>query len=184
MSNELDFLSINSIDDNSLKELAEKTKKLKEKREKIKKLEIELKAAKKEEAEISSEDIPTFLNTIGIKEIKLLDNSKVSIKKDVYVSLPKKDENKKKEVLKFLANKGGGYLIKNLLIIEDPGKSLIDFLKEEEIRYSIEKNVNTNSLKAFFRDLLGINKNSIQRIELNEIPKEVGLFIKEETTIN
>jgi hypothetical protein len=74
-------------------------------------------------------------------------------------------------------------MIKDTLIVEDPDQEFIDLLQAREITFERKKDVNTNSLKAWFRRMLGIAQGTVRRFEEKDVPKEANLFPYWETTI-
>jgi hypothetical protein len=74
-------------------------------------------------------------------------------------------------------------LIKDQVTIEEPGENILSFLNDSGHSYQRKEDVNAMSLKAFFRDILGMKKNSVARIQLSEAPKEFNVFIKKSTYI-
>ena len=86
-------------------------------------------------------------------------------------------------MINFLIKQGGGGLIKDKLQVEDPTISLMEKLEAEGAQYERSQDVNTGSLKAFMRGLLGLKKNTVATIEVADIPKELNLYVYRETQI-
>ena len=132
--------------------------------------------------EIAKETLPALLAENGLDEMKLSNGMKLTIKEDVFVSVPKNDEGKKK-VLEWLKANGGEDLVHQELTVEGPSEWLRQTLKENECVFEEEIAVNTNSLKAWFKRQLGMTKGSIQSIDLNQVPKEANLYVERRAVI-
>jgi hypothetical protein len=166
-----------------LGEIANYIVELKKLRRKIEEKEEELKAAKAEEARLSCETIPRLFEQHRVSQLVDDSGAKVSIKEDVYCSIPE-DPAKQKEALKFLTNNGGGRLIKDTLIVEDPEEAVISLLVNNETEYTRKSAVNTNSLKAFFKEQLGIKKGSTAKLSFTDVPPVFNLFVRKDTKID
>lgn len=176
------FLTENLSKEN-LYELSGKLRQLKSLRKEIDLLESKLKNVKKLEEKLSCEEIPGFLYQYGIQGLTLDNGAQLKIKESIYVSLPKNDLAKRGRFLDWLKENGGEYLIKETLTINEPQEKVVKELSDSNIPFVLKDDVNTNSLKAFFNDVLGMKKGSQCRLELTDIPEEFNLFIKKETTI-
>lgn len=165
-----------------LKELGNKLNKLLKTRHEIGFIEEKLKEMKKEERELSGEEIPNLLLGRGLSSIKLETGERVEILEKLAVSVPK-DRTKRSIIFTWLVENGGNYLIKKELKVEEPEDSIIEYLKFHGIPFTNELGMNTNSLKAFLNDKLGMKKGSLQVIEISDIPKEINPFIFRETKI-
>jgi len=183
MSEDLSFLETSTLDKGNLTKLSEKINSLKRIRTEIKQCESRMKDLKNIEKVISGEDIPQFMSAYGIDSINLDDGSGVSVKESVYVSLPKTDPIKRRKVLEWVSEHGGSGIIKDNLTIKDPSYDIISTLDNAGYSYERKKDINALSLKAFIKNILGMQKNSIQKVDLADIPPEVNLFIGKETKI-
>ncbi len=184
MSDNLDFLEKEeSLDSKALATLQQKLANLKEKRFAIDEVEERLKAMKNEERKISREEIPAYLLQFGINKLSLADGTSVEIKEDLTLSLPKTDPLKRKEAIAFIIAQGGGGLLKDNLTIEDPSLAVMSQLDAEGMAYKRTQDINTASLKAFFRGLLGLKKNTIAEITKEDTPKALNLYVYRETKI-
>lgn len=152
-------------------------------RERIAKGENLLKQLKAEEYTLSGETIPEFLFTKGISSLSLADGSKVEVREDIKISLPKTNQDKKNIVLDFIKNNGGKDIIKDDLTISSPEDKLRDYLINNEIPFKQDETVHAQTLKAFFNDLLGLKKGSIQKVNVEDVPKEANLYVYKKTII-
>jgi len=136
----------------------------------------ELADTQKKYDDIAKNVLPAMLASNGLDELKLANGKKVTIREDVFVSVPK-DEEKRKVSLEWLRNNGGEDLIKEDVVVQAPSEDFKEYLREAELVYEEEIAVNTNSLKAWFKRRLGMSKGSVQDIEITSVPKELNLFI-------
>lgn len=180
---DLSFLESTELDKNSLNKLSEKVNNLKRIRKEIAQHEEMLKELKKLESTISGEEIPSFMAQFGIDSLTLDDGSGLTIKEDLSVSLPKLDPIKRKLIMDWISENGGRHLIKDNVTIEDVDETIMEALQDLNCYYTRKKDINPQSLKAFFRDLLGMKKNTVQKVELTDIPVEANLFVYRETKI-
>lgn len=171
------------IDPQQLSNLSERIKELRNIREDIESLEKKLKDLKNIESKISSEEIPEHLSKFGIDSIKLEDGQEVSIKEDIHVTLPKTNPVKREKMLEWISAHGGGGIIKDNLIVQDPTEDIIDYTKDKNFSFERKKDIHSQTLKAFFREIIGMKKNSIQKVDLDEIPPEANFYIYKKTNI-
>ena len=93
------------LDNVEITDVAQQCVLLKQKEDEVAELEDKLKAKKAERDDISSRVIPELLSEQGLKEIKLADGSKVSVKTEYRATLPK-DDFKREEAYKWLREQG------------------------------------------------------------------------------
>jgi hypothetical protein len=132
--------------------------------------------------EISKLTLPTLLAQNGLDELKLSNGKKLRIKEDVFVAVPKNEEGRK-VALAWLSSQGGADLIKENVTVEEPTDDFKNYLRVNNFTFEDITAVNTNSLKAWFKRKLGMTKGSIQELDLNEVPKEMNLFIERKAEI-
>ena len=132
--------------------------------------------------EISKLTLPTLLAQNGLDELKLSNGKKLRIKEDVFVAVPK-NEKGRKVALAWLSSQGGADLIKENVTVEEPTDDFKNYLRVNNFTFEDITAVNTNSLKAWFKRKLGMTKGSIQELDLNEVPKEMNLFIERKAEI-
>lgn len=188
----LDFMKQEAVDVSQLPELLrDNVQQLISLRERITKGEELLKELKAEEDTLSSTVIPEQMQALNYSEIKLANGTKVSIKEDLFVAMPSasKQENalSRSVVMDWLRNNGGEALIKLELAViaqEDNVKEYMERLKNVGVPFVKTEDVNTNSLKSFINDMLGRKKGSVQRIKLEDVPKEINPFLAKKTIIS
>ena len=117
--------------------------------------EIEL-AWKKEEARVLREEtIPGIMQELGLEKIVLSDGSALSIKQDVYASIP---PSNKQEAYEWLEQHGFGGLIKTEVVAHfaknerDEAVELYRALTESGLSVALEQSVHAQTLKAFLRE--------------------------------
>lgn len=168
--------------DDTLKAAAQCTKEYRALNEKIKQMEDALADAKKDAELLGGFVVPTLLANAGVKSFTLDDGGKVSVTEQVFCSLPKTDAAARERCLNWLNENGGGGIIKDQLVVNSPDEALINEVKG---KYVIERkrDVNTNSLKAFMAEALGIKQNSVARMTDDDVPTELNLFVKHTTKV-
>lgn len=167
-----------------LKELADLCKELKATRKTIISKEDELKEIKATELKLSSETIPDLLQCIGLSAVSLDTGENIEIKEDLKISLPKKDLNKRDKYFEFIEQNQGEGIIKSSITFFAPSSNFMHKLDSWGISYEREFDIHPATLKAFFKELLGMKKNCIQKIQLDDLPEEIKIFIYKKTVIS
>lgn len=157
--------------------------KLKEIRDEIAEREAALKELKKQDEKLSMEIIPTYFQQHGISELALENGQKVLVKEDLAASVPVKDLIKREAVIKWLIQHGGGDLVKDTLTIEDPEVDTIKYLTARGYSPEVTVAVNSNSLKAFLKEALGMKKGAVATISAQDVPPELSLYVYSKTDI-
>lgn len=149
----------------------------------VEELEDALKNANSVERMIREQTIPGYMAQHRLNKLELENGLTVSVSEELALTMPK-DENKRKAVVAFLLQHEGGELVKEVVSFEDADEEIITALTEKGITYERKIDVNTNSLKAWFRRTLGLAKNSVQRFAPSEVPEEVNLYLYKTTKIS
>lgn len=178
----LDFLEEISAPATALHDIMQQVTALEKAEEEVSQLEDRLIKAKEVRDKLAKIDIPGMLLQHGLEELKLSNGKKVMIKENLYVRIPK-DIFIRERLFNWMKEQGAESLIKEVLTVEDPKETLFSILNTQGVAYIHEKDVNTNALKAFFREGLGIKKNSVVMFNKEEVPKEFNLYIEKETII-
>jgi len=152
------------------------------KRKAVAEAEEVLKALKDDELQLVRVTIPQIFKKNRIDDISLSNGVHVATKEEITCQLIK-DEERRKQAFAWLTDNGGESLIKDVLTIDSPSLPLIDVLNKGGVVYSITKDVNVNSLKAWFREKLGMKRGVIATLEQSSVPKEFGLFTYDIATI-
>lgn len=130
---------------------------------------------------LQEEIIPDILARANLSELKLLDTGMVVfVKEDLKCAIPK-DEIKAAACFSWLVGQGAGDIIKQEVTIPEVNdqtinEDLLDKLRELEIYYENKRTVNTNTLKAWFREKLGMKKGTFQELVKDDVPKEFSLY--------
>lgn len=146
------------------------------KKKEIEEEEAKLKLLKADELQMVTVTIPQVFKKHGIDHVSLSNGMSVSTTEEVTCSLVK-DPDRKIGAIAWLIDNGGGDLIKDVLTIETPQPSLLKVLNAGGVAYEMSRDVNTNSLKAWFREKLGYKAGIISTLEKENVPKEFGLYI-------
>lgn len=190
----LDDIPEEHTNDATIKELSSYVVLLEEKRAKIAELEEEISKIKKEENDLSENTIPNFLLLNGLSSLKMADGKEITVEEDLRISLPKEDFSKRSEALKFIESvPGGNNIIKNEIIVDFPKEktendiarenALKDYLKTQHVDFEEKKDIHAQTLKSFFKELIGLKKNVPAKMELEAIPEVIRPYIFKKTKI-
>lgn len=149
----------------------------------IEEKEKELAELNEKRRQLETITIPTVMQANRLESIGLDNGRQLTIKPSVSIRLPKNEEGRNK-VLQFLYDHGAGHLVKDSLTIEDAPESVRQSLVAENIAFSTDVTVNTNSLTAWAKGVLGMTKGSVQTIAKDDFPKEANLFIANVASIS
>jgi len=185
--NNLDFLSEDGAQnfdgETTLTQLGEMISLLRQYEDEIKEHEDILKELNERRRALSQEEIPNLLLSNNLSTIKTADGISVTIEEKLSCSLPKRDTNKQKTCLKWIIEMGGGHIIKHIAKIEDVDEETLKMLNDKGIDVEASYDIHSASLKSFISELLGIKKNTIQKIEAEDVPPELNLFLYKETLV-
>ena len=173
--------STDLLDNVEVTTIAAECIKLKQKEDEIAALEDQLKSKKAEADDIGSRVIPELLAEQGLTEIKLADNSKVTVKKEFRATLPK-DDIRREAAYKWLRDQGLGDIIKNNVFVtfgkgeDDKAKQLLDLAAENGFEPQQKSDVAWNTLTALYQE----------RIQAGlDMPSDCfSLWIKDKTKIS
>jgi hypothetical protein len=130
--------------------------------QRVEDLEADLDAAKKILRSIQEDLLPAAMAEFGLKELKMEDGSKVTIKQDVQASISKQHQS---EALQWLRDHGWGDLIKNVVSVPfsrgEDGKAdeLIKNLESQGIIPDQKVWVEPMTLKAFVKQRINAGDN-------------------------
>ena len=120
-------------------------------------LEEALKRKKEELAKIKEFDLPNALESIGMTEFKLTDDTKVTVKEEVYAGIT--DENRE-GAFKWLYDTGNDGIIKNEVKCpfgkgqDGSARELVELLTLQGYSFTNSRTVHPQTLKAFVRGQL------------------------------
>lgn len=165
MSDEFDYLNVDTSDKQVLKRLSDMGEQLKQL--KVKQLAAEEAAvqAKKEYEHYAHVVLPAEMRACGVDSISLSTGGTMSIKTNYYCQ-PNKNEADRKAIVKWLREHGGGHLVEHDATVSADDMSRLD---TEGIPYVENTVVNTSSLKAFLKDGIGVTS-GVQQFTIEDIP--------------
>jgi len=165
MSDEFDYLNVDTSDKQVLKRLSDMGEQLKQL--KVKQLAAEEAAvqAKKEYEHYAHVVLPAEMRACGVDSISLSTGGTMSIKHNFYCQ-PNKNEADRKIIADWLRAHGGAHLI-----VHDATVSAddMDKLDAEGIPYIENATVNTASLKSFLKEGIGATS-GVQQFTIEDIP--------------
>jgi hypothetical protein len=121
----------------------------------VEKAEFLLKAAKEKLRVLTEETIPSVMQELGLTSLVLDTGQKLSVKQDVYASIP---SGNKREAYDWLNENGFGGLIKISVDVEygkgeaELAIALFKELQERGLSANAEESVHAQTLKAFLRE--------------------------------
>ena len=183
MSNLLDEMesdvTMPTIGDNSLKEMADLCAEQASLQEEMTQLEEQLKAKAKAVRKLSEEIIPAKMQELGLESLTLKDGSSVTVKQKVQASIPIRY---REEAFQWLRDNGHGDLIKNQVSAsfgkgeDQAANEFIDNINSLGYEHTQKLWVEPMTLKAFVRE---------QIAEGSDIPMDkFGVFVGAETKIS
>lgn len=131
---------------------------------------------------LEEEVIPQLLDQHGVSEIKLSNGKVVTVGEDLYCRLPE-DAGKRQVALAWLRENGGGDKIKSEAVISEATDETCRELSSLGIGFTRSETVHPASLKAWFKELIGLRKGSVAIIRQEDIPAEFGVFVKRTTKL-
>ena len=169
------------LDNVEITTIAAECVKLKKIEDEIAAIEEQLKNKKAEGDDISSRVIPELLAEQGLKEIKLSDGSKVSVRKEFRATVPK-DYLKRETALQWLRDQGLGDIIKNDVTVsfgkgeDDKAEQLLRLAADNGFEPQQKSDVAWNTLSALYQE----------RVEAGlDMPSDsFSLWIKDKTKIS
>lgn len=126
-----------------------------------------------------------FYATQNIHKLELASGEVVEVNEKLTCSQVK-DEARLKRAYEWLRDHDGEYLIKKKLEVEELDEKFVADLTsvgyKEGVDFAVKENVNTASLKSFLSEKLG-RKSAVATLNVEDIPKEFGVFIFNEVTV-
>lgn len=124
--------------------------------------EVNLKDTKERARVLREETIPSAMQELGLEELKLDTGQKLSVKQDVYASIP---SHFRGEAFEWLESNGFGGLIKTDLTVQygrgelEEAKALRQMLLDKGVVSEVTQNVHAQTLKAFLREQISGGSN-------------------------
>jgi hypothetical protein len=161
-----DYLNVSQEDTQvlgNIKEMAEHLKKL---AYNVMEAEALLKQAKAEYDSYRYQTLPAAMQSAGLQSLQTQDGSSIEIKNKFYCN-PNKNDADRLKIGKWLAENGAQHLIKRQAIVD--GKQ-IEALRDKGVPFVEKWDMNTNSLKAWIKDGLGMN-GGVAKFSMGDIPE-------------
>jgi hypothetical protein len=174
VAGEMDFkVEDEPVTEDSLAKLAKLVDMLERQKAEVVRLTAELSAANVALQKTSQQDIPQLVLQHGISRLRLKDGREVTVKPDVSVSFlgDKDDEEERKRAedafFQFLSNRGEMDIVKTQFSFgrmeDEKLKALVEYLEGEDYEYDSRRKVEPQTMKKYWRDLLGVNLEDDER---------------------
>ncbi len=132
----------------------------------VEELDLQLKDRKEALRQVAQEGIPNLLRQHGLSEVRLKDGKKVIVREQVSASVP---ADKEQRFFEFLAKRHEEDIVKLHFhfarMPEEQMQALFEFLTEREYAYDSERGVHPQTLKKYFKELLGLDLDEDTRAE-------------------
>jgi hypothetical protein len=162
-----DFLETASKpSDNVIKHVSEMCEHLKQLKIKMVEAEALFESAKKEYEHYANTVLPNEMFNAGIVDMTLVTGGRVTVEHNYYCQ-PNKNDDDMAVMAEWLNAHGGGHLVKEQCLVDKLDANKLD---DNNIPHIDKRSINTNSLKAFLKDKLGLS-NGTQQINIDDIPK-------------
>lgn len=126
---------------------------------------------------LASSVMPEIMRKNGLVSYVTCDGVTCKADTKVFASLPKEDIIKRKIAIDWLKEHGGAAIVKDTLTVESPTPEFAEMAKEQF--GAVEKeDVHPSTLKSFISELLGYKKGAVAQFEPEELPAELGCFVK------
>ena len=162
---DLSYLEVGDQDKKVLKNLADMGERLKTLRLNMLNKEVEYEQAKKEYEHFANVILPQEMFSVGLTSLTLANGGQINVQHKYYCQ-PNKNEADRKTMSDWLREHQGEHLIKSIANVDAAD---VDKLKDNGIPYTEKNDINTNSLKAFLMDGLGL-KGGVQKFTVEDIP--------------
>jgi hypothetical protein len=131
--------------------------------EEVKTMEAMLKEKKEIFRQLSQEEIPNFLQQFNLSSIQLESGEKITVKPDVSCSVT--DYAK---FIDFLKGREEDGIVKLTIAFDrmesDKQKELFNFLNEEQYLFGSDNKVHSQTMKKYFKELLGVGMTEEERV--------------------
>jgi hypothetical protein len=122
--------------------------------------------------------LPSEMRMNGIELIKTTQGDVVRIATKYYCS-PNKNEADRALIREWLKNHSGDHLVKERYVVP---QEAVERLEAANIPFDIESEVNTNSLKAWIKGMLGVNGMEA-KISVEDIPNCIHFMERDEAEV-
>lgn len=177
MSNNFDYLTVKQEDKEVLGNLSKMGEKLKELRLRVEETALLAEQAKKEYEHYANVIIPQEMYSAGIESLTLKSGGMLSIKRSFFCQ-PNKNIEDRKKIVEWLRANDGGHLVEHDATVSAED---MERLEKEGIPFIENTSVNTNKLKSFIKDGIGVTTGT-QRFTIEDIP--ACIHFQEVTTVD
>jgi len=118
----------------------------------------------------------TSMTSAGLNSIEDDEGNFVKLETKFYCN-PNKNDLDRAKIVAWLNSMGGDFLVKKQGIV---AAEQLDMMRNAGIPFDEKSDMNTNSLKAFLKDLLGYNKGGVAKIQIEDIPDQIHFVISPE----
>ena len=132
----------------------------------VEKAEEELARAKKEYEHWANQVLPQEMYAMGVESLTLSSGGSISLKRNFYCQ-PNKNAEDRKVMLDWLREHGGSHLIVEEAQVDTDN---VPLLKQAGIPYVETSTVNTQRLKAWLKDGIGVSTGQ-QRFAIEDVPR-------------
>jgi hypothetical protein len=165
MADDLSYLEVNKQDKQVLQNISKMGEQLKDLRIKMLEAQAVADQAKKEYEHFANVILPQEMFSVGLSSITLANGGQINVQHKYYCQ-PNKNEEDRRVMSDWLRKNQGEHLIKSVANVDQAD---IEKLKAEGIPFTEKNDINTNSLKAFLMDGLGL-KGGVQKFTAEDIP--------------
>lgn len=146
---------------------------------KMLKLEMEYNEAKKDFEHYKSSVVIPAMQASGIHALEDDNGNLVKLERSYHCS-PNKGDADQQKIIEWLKQQNGDFLLKTKAIVE---QEALDKLRAAGIPHVEKSDINTQSLKAFFLDWLGL-KGGIAKGRMEDIPACAHFTMTQEVVVN
>jgi hypothetical protein len=165
MDEDLSYLMVSQEDKQVLGNLKEMADHLKVLADRVMEAEAVFKQVKQEYDDYRYRVLPTAMLSAGVQSLLTSDGHSIEVKNKFYCN-PNKNDKDRMLIGQWLSEHGAGHLLKKSAVVD--GKQL-DELRKTGVPYVEKWDMNTNSLKAWIKDQLGMN-GGVAQFSIGDIP--------------
>ena len=155
---DLSYLEVGDQDKKVLKNLADMG-------ERLKTLRLNMLNKEAEYEHFANVILPQEMFSVGLTSLTLANGGQINVQHKYYCQ-PNKNDADRKTMSDWLRKNQGEHLIKSIANVDAAD---VDKLKDSGIPFTEKNDINTNSLKAFLMDGLGL-KGGVQKFTVEDIP--------------
>jgi hypothetical protein len=150
----------------ALEELSRLAHELQQNERDIAEKEAELLLLKEKKQRLGGVEIPQLLLQRGLSQVRLKTGEKIEVKSGVSVSIP---DDRRADFFQFLTNRREDDIVKLTVAFSRMESEAIErlnkFLVENAYDFDAKEDVNPNTLKKYFKELLGLDLDEEERAE-------------------